>query len=450
VPDSAISDARKQRRYEQSPPKGEYRNAFERDRDRLLYSSAFRRLAGVTQVAAVSEKRLLHNRLTHSLKVGQIGRRIAQRLLHPEFGKPQIFKEIVQLSPDVVEAAGLAHDLGHPPFGHIAEGALEKNTNDVCGGFEGNAQSFRIVTKLAVRRQHPLGLDLTRATLNSILKYPQFRADRQKASAGVAWTDRSRGSKWGAYDSDAADFQFAREGALEYIRSTESILMDWADDVSFATHDIDDYFRAGLIPLHDLQRNATYFITHATARLTKKHNGFDAKEFHKAFEQICKNSIAGPYTGTREDRQALHDFISVKISDFISAVEDIPTPPYVRISKRSQYEVEVLKELTWYHVIENSALATLQEGQTKLINQLYNILYEWLQADAKSPRIPLSLREMYLSIEDDVEMSGKSAEYVLARTVSDYICSLTEDQALDMYERMSGVSRSSIFGAWFH
>lgn len=186
---------------------GEYRFDYERDRDRLLYSSAFRRLAGVTQVTAVRERHLLHNRLTHSLKVAQLGRRMAQRLLRLEGGfQGDLDDGCREYLPDIVETAGLAHDIGHPPFGHIAEEVLAEEMADL-GGFEGNAQSFRIVTKLAVR-DSSLGLNLTRASLNSVLKYPKFRS--QVASpgeaTGVPWYDRSRGTKWGAYDRDQNEF----------------------------------------------------------------------------------------------------------------------------------------------------------------------------------------------------------------------------------------------------
>ena len=150
------------------------RSRSQRDRDRLLYSAAFRRLAGVTQVASPAEADIFHNRLTHTLKVAQVGRRLAEKLLKEQ---PDEADALGGIDPEVVEAAGLAHDLGHPPFGHIAEETLENclQKRKVGGGYEGNAQSFRIVTKLAARFEEEDGLDLTRATLSAILKYPWIR-----------------------------------------------------------------------------------------------------------------------------------------------------------------------------------------------------------------------------------------------------------------------------------
>jgi dGTPase len=138
------------------------RSAFERDRDRILYSEPFRRLAGVTQVVHAAEGHAFHNRLTHSLKVAQFGRRITQRFLAHQPALASF------LNADVVETACLAHDLGHPPFGHVGEEELNRSlTSDygVADGYEGNAQSFRIVTKLAVRSDKHEGLNLTRASL---------------------------------------------------------------------------------------------------------------------------------------------------------------------------------------------------------------------------------------------------------------------------------------------
>src|SRR6478609_9031210 len=138
------STLRVRRFHDNAPnPEGDYRAPSQRDRDRVLYSSSFRRLAEVTQVVAANSGYVFHNRLTHSLQVAQVGRRIAEKLnlLQPET------KEFVD--PDVVEAACLAHDLGHPPFGHIAEQKLNELAGADIDGFEGNAQSFRIVTRLS-------------------------------------------------------------------------------------------------------------------------------------------------------------------------------------------------------------------------------------------------------------------------------------------------------------
>ncbi|MDB4899453.1 MAG: dGTP triphosphohydrolase, partial [Gemmatimonadetes bacterium] len=171
--------AREDRRRSRPENKPEQRAEFQRDRDRILYTDALRRLAGVTQVAGAGEGHLFHNRLTHTLKVAQVACRLAEMLLDREGARAAAWGG---LSPDVVETAALIHDLGHPPFGHIAEDELDTiaRAHGAPDGFEGNAQSFRIVTRLAAHRDPERGdgyegLNLTRATLNASLKYPRIR-----------------------------------------------------------------------------------------------------------------------------------------------------------------------------------------------------------------------------------------------------------------------------------
>jgi dGTPase len=169
------------------------RTPFERDLDRIKYTRAFRRLKDVTQVARAGESYLYHDRLSHSVKVGQVGRRLAELALRRRregyindneittHGTPDAELK-KQLFPAAVEAACLAHDIGHPPFGHISEDLLNNLVSDETGGclgYEGNAQSFRIVTRLSDGNHSPsdpaidgIGLGLTRATLNGMLKYP--------------------------------------------------------------------------------------------------------------------------------------------------------------------------------------------------------------------------------------------------------------------------------------
>ncbi len=223
------------------------RTEGQRDRDRILYSAAFRRLAGVTQVAAAGERHNFHTRLTHSLKVAQVARRIAEYHTNPGTPtSPSLIAALGGIDPDVVEAASLAHDLGHPPFGHIAEEVLDQElrARDVNDGFEGNPQSFRIVTVLELRQAKRPGLNLTRATLNAILKYPWHREDGHE----------KKERKWGAYRSEEGIFRWSRamNPPDDESQSLEATIMDWADDISYSVHDLEDFYRVGLIPLDRL------------------------------------------------------------------------------------------------------------------------------------------------------------------------------------------------------
>ena len=155
------------------------RTPSQRDRDRVLYSEAFRRLQGVTQVLSSGDGTVVHNRLTHSLKVGQVSRRIAERLINDHKDNLRLIDDLGGLDPDVCEAAALAHDLGHPPFGHIAEAQLQHLTED-SGHFEGNAQSFRILNKIEPHHSTYRGLNLTRATLAAVIKYPYSRTSARE------------------------------------------------------------------------------------------------------------------------------------------------------------------------------------------------------------------------------------------------------------------------------
>jgi dGTPase len=182
--------------------KPENRSEAERDHDRVLYTTALQRLAGITQIAAPEAGVTIHNRLTHTLKVAQVARRISKRI------------GLAVDRQEVAAAAALAHDLGHPPFGHLAEVALHKRA-EPWGGFEGNAQSFRIVNFLALRTDAYRGLNLTRRTLNAILKYPWLQ------DVG----DPNKAVKWGAYETERKFFDFARAHLTGDDRSLEAEIM---------------------------------------------------------------------------------------------------------------------------------------------------------------------------------------------------------------------------------
>ncbi|MGW3692298.1 deoxyguanosinetriphosphate triphosphohydrolase family protein [Streptomyces sp. NPDC005149] len=462
-------------------PIGDFRSTFQDDRDRVLYSSAFRRLAGVTQVAAVREHHLLHNRMTHSLKVAQLGRRMAQQLIF-ENSKVKNSKsdlEDEEWLPDIVEAAGLAHDIGHPPFGHIAEEVLKqemtsiRNTGNGESTFEGNAQSFRVVTKLASYKKDWNGLNLARATLNAILKYPKY--ERQVSGPPPLWSDRSHGAKWGVYQSERREFEHARQQRLSSapngnrdrtLRSAGAVIMDWADDVSYAIHDLADYFRAGLIPLDVIHLEGTSkkaerrkaFLEFTEQELGGQDNQFDPDQLAEQYDYLVRRKISVncEWTDTRHDRFELNQLMRELHEDFCAGVSATSTPPYVEVALDVQYQVEILKKFTWFYVIRQPSLAVAQKGQQRIIRDLFRdlvqILDDYEPGSRATSRIPVHLRDIYeTGMKFELGDDSTNDEYRRGRAVCDYICALTEDQTIDLYERLTGhaVSRGSIFGAWF-
>lgn len=403
------------------------RDDFERDRDRILYSPALRRLVGVTQVVSPSEGEVYHNRLTHTLKVAQVARRLAE-LFERKF-KP-IVDSLGDLNSDVVEAAALAHDLGHPPFGHVAEDELNQLVSEKVGvdGFEGNAQSFRIVTRLAVLRPNSsYGIDLTRATLNAILKYPCMAKD------GVR--------KYGAFWDDEEAFCWTRASQNEGDSSPtlEAQIMDWADDITYSIHDTEDFYRAGLIPLHLLAASATErdrFLDVAVASLNrkKKLDNIPGETFGRIFDAFCGQlPTITTYSGTRSQRGALAEFTSRMVGDYIKGTK-LKREKGLDIEPIYLAQVALLKELIWFYVIDNPTLAAHEYGQRKVIRTLYEIF-----SDAAMHKhwvlFPAEFRE---EAEAVVKVQGHIPPARCARLVSDTISAMTDQQALRYYQRLTG------------
>lgn len=425
------------------------RTAAERDRDRILYSSAFRRLGNVTQVVGTAEIQLFHNRLTHSLKVAQIGRRLAERLTRT--APPEHLEAAGWIDPNVVESACMAHDLGHPPFGHIAEEELQRCFDDFkTDSFEGNAQSFRIVNKLAVRSlEDPAekGLNLTRATLRAILKYPwAYGADEH--------LPKSR-SKWGTYFSERSAFERALEGYSGALPAAEARLMDWADDVAYAVHDVEDFFRAGLIPLDRLASSLEErrrFLEYLGQRFPK----WDPKVSSATLDSLADVVFPSePYSGSVVDRATLHDFASYMIGRYLSAVT-LDEKGEVHLGDEERIQVEILKQLTWMYVIDDPALATIQAGYRRVVRELFGQLQDWTvnawDDFQRSARLPTQLRNLMVIARDDSEgwkASGNDSNVVAARVTADYISSLTEAQALNLHLRLTGGEfRGSALESW--
>jgi dGTPase len=434
---------------EKGPTGKRYRTKQQRDRDRVLYSAALHRLAYVTQVTAPEAGYIFHNRLTHSLKVAQVGRRNAERLSSLVEEK-QITGAAASLvssvDPDAVEASCLAHDLGHPPFGHVAEQALNERAADLLDDpFEGNAQSFRIVTRLSVRSQKP-GLDLTVQTLNGLLKYPWRRRSPDPLPPG------KRKRKWGYYKEDKDAYEFARTGwppdSEEELapRCLEAEIMDWADDLTYAVHDVDDFFRAGLIPLDRLVEGEGNELKRL-ARLLKDARIADPDAFpdlsvdelvEVAREAISRHRLLrAPYEHTQAARAAMRQFGSLLITDYLddfTLVDDLATGQVkLEIGDRARREVEALKMLAVVYVIRRPNLAVVQEGQRRVVESLFERYFDASGSHGSSDGwrlFPPSARERLESEE--------SGDGTRARVVLDFISGLTETAAIDLHNRLSG------------
>jgi|HubBroStandDraft_6_1064221.scaffolds.fasta_scaffold02297_9 dGTPase len=414
------------RRYTKpSVQEGDSRNPAQKDKDRIIYTSAFRRLAEVTQVASPSDAHVFHNRLTHSLQVAQVGRSLAEHLR----ADPEACDAIGGIDPDTVEAACLAHDLGHPLFGHTAEELLNTLVGSKAGGFEGNAQSFRIVTKLAFKSTKHAGLDLTAATLAAILKYPWLNGQNKK-----------KPHKWGAYGSESKDFEFARRVGppQKLARSPEAELMDWADDVTYSVHDLEDFFRAGRIPVHLLARASENlerqrFFDDVYRRRVGDKSFAKRAVMEEAFANILAIfwRIYEPYSGTRERRSRLRYFTSQLIDRYVNGVLIDKKKKTVDINPEYEKEVAILKELTWTYVIEAPGQGLQREGQRSVVKRLFEVYSDAALTEKKWSIFPPYYRE---------ELRGSISASAKTRSVVDLIAGMTEPQAIDAYRQ--------IIGAW--
>ena len=395
---------------------------------------------GITQVASPETGASFHNRLTHSIKVAQVGRRLAQALKAQNETLTRPSSTIAELNEDSVEAACLGHDLGHPPFGHAAETELDRLAT-AWGGFEGNAQSFRILTKLALRELRHPGLNLARVTLNGVLKYPWLRDG----------ADPLKRSKWGAYVSEQDVFDWVRLPSSPDSRSLEADLMDWADDVTYAVHDLEDFYRVGLVPLDLLANDAQELARFSASLFQDERQVTPAEKFGRDgfTRSVLLDTVnflfgrdgfvsADRYRGTLVDRVTTRARSSALIDRFINAVavrrRQDPDQSPIRIDQRFRAEVAVLKELTWFYVIKRPSLETLHQGQSRIIRRLHRIYVSTARSNDLSI-FPAAQRDQLREAPADL------------RLVTDFIAGLTEEMAYELHYRLTGESKGSILDA---
>lgn len=417
------------------------RSPVRKDRDRLIHSSALRRLQGKSQIVGQLSD-FFRTRLTHSLECAQIGRSIAERVdSAPWDGVVEKFTDL----SDVVETACLAHDLGHPPFGHNGEVALnEKMREHNRSGFEGNAQSFRIVTYSEMKtfgaseagHDRWAGLNLTRATLRATSKYPWSERDP------LAQAKR----KFGLYDDplDREYFDWIWEGT-EPAQTLATQIMDAADDIAYAVHDFEDGVWSGMIPLYDLMAGNERALARLERQVLEKEPERDVPIFSATdtvgttLEAVLEPLQGAywaehPFDRSRQSRAYLKNFTAQLIHYFIHSVAD-DTNNFVAPGGEVRRRLDVLTGAAWVWMIKRSDLVTSQYGQRKIVRELYDGYWndpgmlprpddEWAEVQANSsPSLVGRIRKREHWPEK-------------ARLIRDHIAGMTDAYALGVHAQM--------------
>jgi dGTPase len=412
-------------RWVDEPPKRAERTPFERDRARLVHSAALRRLAAKTQVVDPQTDDFVRNRLTHTLEVAQVARDLAK---------------VVGCDPDVVETAALAHDIGHPPFGHNGERALDELAA-ACGGFEGNAQTLRILTRLEAKTAAPdgrsVGLNLTRATLDASTKYPWPRSEAPAASGAGADPELvPSGRKFGVYDDDLDVFAWLRQGAEPGHRCLEAQVMDHADDVAYSVHDLEDGIVAGRIDVAWLEDPGRRRQVWQTVREWYLPDVVDDElDAALAGLRAMASWPRRPFDGSRGAQAALKNLTSDLIGTFCISVQRAThdkygTDPLARyaadlvVPRETGLAIAVLKGVAAQYVMRAADRMSLMATQREVLAELVEAL-----TGAGPDRLEPAFR-------DDHRRAASDAQAL--RVVVDQVASLTDASALEWHARLVG------------
>lgn len=390
------------------PAKRAGRTEFMRDRARVIHSAALRRLAAKTQVAVPWENDFQRTRLSHSLECAQIGRELGESL---------------GADPDLLETACLSHDLGHPPFGHNGEEALAEVAKDF-GGFEGNAQSFRLLTRIEAKTVDKdgksVGLNLTRAALDAATKYP--------------WSSAINPRKFGVYDDDVEIFNWVRQDAPVDRKCIEAQIMDWSDDCAYSVHDLEDAIFVGEIKVENFERD---FDTLHKEMQSGYGSTATAQEAGAALARLQELSCwPRYYDGSHRSLARLKDSTSQLIGRFVLAAEletrkvhgDGPLLRYgadLVIPRDQLVEVDFLKAVAGHYLISAAASQDRYAKQQILIKELVEMLHTHATSELDS-----IFTKDWERAESDIERM---------RIIIDQVASLTDPGAYALHARLSAL-----------
>lgn len=394
-------------RFLDEPAKRKGRTEFARDRARIIHSFALRRLAAKTQVAVPWASDFPRTRLSHSLECAQVGRELGAAL---------------GADPDLMESACLAHDLGHPPFGHNGEQALARIASEI-GGFEGNAQSFRLLTRIEAKTVDAdgisVGLNLSRATLDAATKYP--------------WSSLENSRKFGVYEDDQIIFDWVRQSAPEGKTCIEAQIMDWSDDVAYSVHDLEDALVTGQIQLADLEKDITSLYETAVKDYLPDLTMDEAQEALVAL----RNLSCWPKEFDRSHRHLaqLKDLTSQLIGRFALAAERetrnhfgdgdlVRYEANLLVPRAQKVEVALLKSMAGFYIIRAEKSQERYAKQQQLIGELVEAVFA---------QAPSSLESFFLQ-----EWNKANTDKERLRVVIDQVASLTDVGAYALHEKLIG------------
>jgi dGTPase len=392
-----------------------------------LHSYSFRRLAGKTQVVSPGSVGLddfPRTRLTHSLEVAQISREMGAAL---------------GCDPDLTDAAGLAHDLGHPPFGHNGETALNEAAKD-CGGFEGNAQTLRILTRLEAKAVtadgSSAGLNLTRASLDAVCKYPWAAGAAAAAGSGVAGGTGGT-AKFGVYADDQPAFAWLRDGRPDGQRCLEAQVMDWADDVAYSVHDVEDGVHSGHIRLAVLAGPGADAEQQALCEQASRHySPLDPDRLRPVLADLLRlpaladlAGYDGSYAAQARAKRATSELTGRFVTAAVRATRDrYPDGPLGRyraelvVPERVRAECALLKTIAYRYVMRRAGVETQLARQRTILTELVEVLLE-----RGEPTLSPTLGESWR------QAAGESGRL---RVVVDQVAQLTDSSALAWHHRL--------------
>jgi dGTPase len=360
------------RRYQEPPP--QHRSEFQRDRDRIIHSNAFRRLAYKTQVFVNHEGDLYRTRVTHSIEVAQIARSIALGL---------------QLNETLVEAIALAHDLGHTPFGHAGQDALNDCMRDY-GGFEHNLQSLRVVEQLEERYADFNGLNLSFECREGILKHCVLSKAHELGEIGERFINGEQ-------------------------PSLEAQLANLSDEIAYNNHDVDDGIRAGLISLEDLQ-SVPLVRRHVDAVDTRYPQLSGRRRVHETIRRMINEVVSDVIDTTNNQlrRVAPADIDAVRRH----------SEPLVQMSEKVGNEHQALKQFLGQHVYRHHRVLRMTSKAQRVVSELFAVFM------GDSRLMPAEYSEAAQDAERKLGVAGK------ARIVADYIAGMTDRFAILEYRRL--------------